>query len=353
MKVLLKIILAAIVFLTAVFVVWIISRDFKKEKKEIILTDKDILDSLSLEQKIGQLFIIGIEGRVLTPETEKLIKEIHPGGILLLARNIGNKEQLKELVLSFQKIALEDTGLPLFVAVDQEGGLISRIDWVEKTSQSEIKNKEEAYRIGKKRGEQLKEPGVNLNLAPLLDITYPKDFIYERTFQKNSEEIKELAQELIRGQKESGILTCAKHFPGYGEISFNPEEELAKIETVPEISQFFVVPSEMIMASNVIYKELDENLPFAFSEKGIRFLKENINGDYLIISDDLAQNSLLDNFSLKDIVSLPIKAGVDMLIFSGWRMPVIEGVEALRQSGISEERINQSVLKIVKLKRKI
>jgi beta-N-acetylhexosaminidase len=322
--------------------------------------EEKILSQLTLEQKIGQLFIIGIEEKNLTPKVENLIKEIHPGGILLLKRNIEGKEQLKELISSLQKISLEDTGLPLFVVVDQEGGIIFRIEWVEKTPQSEIENPEQAYLIGKERGEGLAELGVNLNLAPLLDTTSPGDFIFERSFQKDSETIGTLSEEIIRGQKETGILVAIKHFPGYGGIFFNPEEKIATLEEVPEISQFqkaVAALPEFVMVSNVIYKEIDGKLPFAFSEKGIQFLKNEVQGDCLLISDDLAQNSLLDEFSLKEIVALPIKAGVDVLTFSGWRTPVIGGVlafrEAVESGEVAEDRINQSVLKIIKLKQKL
>ncbi|GAG64568.1 unnamed protein product, partial [marine sediment metagenome] len=225
---------------------------------------------------------------------------------------------------------------------------------------------DQAYLVGQNRGKELAELGINLNLAPLLDYNPPathyKDFIFKRSFQKDPEIIGELAGALTQGQKEAGIFVAMKHFPGYGGISFNPEEKLATLEKIPEISQFQKTTEafpEMIMTSNVIYEELDENLPFSFSEKGIQFLKNNVEKDCLIISDDLSQNSLLDKFSLKEIVTLPIKAGVDILIFSGWRIPATEGVLALQEAveveneEISEKRINQSVLKIIKLKQNL
>lgn len=358
------------------FVIYKIPYKISISRKSPIAGKDEILDKLSLEQRIGQLFIIGFDGKVLNSEIENLIKEMHPGGILLLKRNIENENQLKELISSLQEIALKDTGLPLFVVVDQEGGLISRISWAEKTSQSEIESPERAYQIGKRRAEELKKLGINLNLAPLLDTTFPGDFIFERSFQKDAKIIGELAKELIRGQKEAGILTGLKHFPGYEGIPFNPEEKLAVLEKIPEISQFKKAtaasdePSEaslaplgrealpeMIMTANVIYKDIDKELPFTFSKKGIQFLKKEILGDYLLVSDDLAQNSLLDKFSLKEIVTLPIKAGVDILIFSGWRMPPEKGVlafrEAVNKNEISQERINQSVSKIIELKQRL
>lgn len=358
MKKTLKIIfLVLLLFFSAIFVYYIFqdkNRDKTKDEAE------KILNNLTLEQKIGQLFIIGIEGKILDRDTEDLIKKIHPGGILLLDKNIGNENQLKELIAGFQKIAIEDTGIPLFIAVDQEGGLISRIDWIEKTPQSEIKDSVDAHNIGKERGKSLKELGINLNLAPLLDVSYPQDFIFKRSFNKNSEKIGQLGRELVGGQKDSGIMVTVKHFPGYGGINFNPEDRLAVLNKTPEFSQFQTVVEakpEMIMVSDVIYNDIDPKLPFTFSEKAIDFLKEKIPGNYLIISDDLDQYSLLNNFSLTDIVSLPIKAGVDIIIFSGWRGKVEKGPESLKiaieQKKITEKEIDNAVLKIIKLKEKL
>lgn len=361
------ILLIFLLVLITAFVVYKIPNKYQAAQISYPVTEKVSwaerkLSELTLEQKIGQLFIIGFEGTSLTPGVENLIKEIHPGGILLLKRNIENENQLKELISALQEIALEDSGLPLFIAVDQEGGIISRIDWVERTPQTEIENAEQAYQIGLNRGKGLKELGINLNLAPLLDYSpaapHYEDFIFERTFQKSPEVIGELAKALIQGQKEEGILVAIKHFPGYGGIPFNPEEKLATLEKAPEISQFqktVEVSPEMIMISNAVYEEVEEELPFSFSEKGIQSLKNKIKGDYLIISDDLAQNSLLNKFSLREIVASPIIAGVDIMIFSGWRTPVIGGIVAFRQAveegKVSEQIINQSALKIIELKK--
>ncbi len=314
-------------------------------KKEVVSVDP--LSNLSLDQKIGQLFLIGVEGKVLNTETEELIREVKPGGILLLGRNIEDKEQLKEFILSLQKVSLTETGFPLLVAVDQEGGLISRISWAESTPQSEIEN---GYKIGLLRGKQLKEIGVNLNLAPLVEKAFPSDFIYERSLQ---EKAIEKASGLIRGQKEAGILTCVKHFPGYTGIDFNPEEDLAFVENMPSVLRFkevFKEEPEMVMTSNVAY---NDNVPFSFSEENLNLLDDS----FVVITDDLSQNSLLKEFSLEEIIVSPFLAGSDILLFSGWRSPVKEGVEvfkkAVEEGKITEERIDSSVLKIIELKNEI
>ena len=342
-----KAIFAIAIFLIAFFI--LTRKDEAPE--EFINNSKTRLDEMSFEQKIGQVFMIGFEGKEMTSELEELVKETHPGAVLLLGKNIEDKEQLERLIGSLQKIAVEDTGLPLLVAVDQEGGPVFRISWVENTPQPEIETESQAYLIARQRAEELAGLGVNLNLAPLLDKLSENDFLYERGFVKDYEA---LGKAMVQGQEEGGIMSCVKHFPGYGNISFHPENSLAYVEKIPDFSQFKDTGAEMIMVSNVVYSELNEEAPFSFLEEGINILKNNIEGDYVIVSDDLSQYSLLDNFSLEETISRPFLAGVNMIIYSGWRSSVRDAVLELKRKAVVdsylEKRINESVLKIIDLK---
>ena len=196
-----------------------------------------------------------------------------------------------------------------------------------------------------------------------MDLTNPSDFLHNRSFQKDFKETGELAKGLILGQKEAGILTAIKHFPGYGNISFNPERvKLPVLSKIPEISQFkkaLQSKPEMIMNANVIYSEIDKNLPFSLSTKSIQFLKKELGDDFLIISDDLASPVLKREFSLKKTITLAVEAGVDILGVAGFDEPrdPLDAfnflLEATKKGEISEERINQSVFKIIRLKEKL
>lgn len=316
-------------------------------------------DKLPLAQKIGQLLIVGFKGKILTPELGAFLIKHKPGGVLLLKENIESKEQLKNLLVKIQEVSLRETGLPLLVAVDQEGGVLSRIGFLqEKTGQNKIETADQAFQIGQLRGQELKELGVNLNLAPVLDETSPRDFLFTRSFQKDSQMTGELAKSLIMGQKSSGIFTAIKHFPGYSGIIFNPEERLAEILRIPTVSQFqkaMEVNPELVITSNVLYKEIDSTLPLAFSAKGIQFLKTVLGNDILIIPDDLAQNSfIIKKYAVKDLVSLPVEAGADFIIFSGYRIPLEQGLDAFyqafREGKISKEKVQRAINRIVKLK---
>lgn len=320
-----------------------------------------ILENLTLEEKIGQLFLIGVEGETLTPDTKKLIQNVKPGGILLLKKNISNEAQTKALIQDLQETSLACNGLPLLISVDQEGGEICSINFSqEKTAQSELKDTEQAYEVGYSRGAELRSLGINVNFAPVLDAVDPGDFLFDRSFQKDTKETSLLAQALILGQKQASIATAIKHFPGYSDIDFNPEKQLAVVEEIPEIQQFQNVMGsqpELVMVSNVVYSEIDPDLPFALSPKGIQLLKKKLGNDCVIITDDLPQYHLTDTFSLKGIVTLPIKAGVDILTFSNNGINIEDAVNLLYQAvlegEISEERINESVLKIINLKQSV
>ncbi len=332
---------------------FVIASSFEGMKKAI-----DGLESQEIDKDLGQLFIVGFDETSLTPQLESFIKKYRPGGVLLLSKNIQNQDQLKSLITDLQNLSMAETGLPLFIAVDQEGEPISRISFLEeKTAQSEIENYEQAFLVGEKRGQELKSLGINLNLAPLLDLLNPGDFIFDRGFQGSAEEIGELGKKLVEGQKTSGILTAIKHFPGYGNVVNHPEETLAEMETMPGTSQFqkaMEANPELVMTANVIYQDIDSSIPFTFSEKGIQSLKNELGTDVLIITDDLDQNSLLEKYSLKQITTKPIEAGIDLMIFSGWRSPVKNGLDAFlsafQKGEISKTTVRNAVSKIIKFK---
>ena len=254
--------------------------------------------------------------------------------------------------------------MPLFVAVDQEGEPMSRIEFIEeKTPQSKIENTDQAYQVGFNRGKELKELGINLNLAPVLDTTQRNDFLFERSFQKDPQTTGELAKALIFGQKTAGVLTAIKHFPGYGGISFNPERtKFPVLSEIPEIFQFkktLEAQPEMVMTANVIYSELDKELPFTLSPKSIKFLREKLRNNFLIISDDLSSPVLKKEYSLEKTIILAVKSGVNILIIAGFdnpQDPILAFntlVKTVRDREVSQARIDESVLAIIKLKQNL
>lgn len=325
--------------------------------------DDDPLRGLTLEQKVGQLFVFGFEGTAVTPELEEWFRDVHPGGVILFARNIEDEEQLEGLVRDLQELARADSGLPLLVAVDQEGGEVTRLRWLEDgVPQSRIAGPEQAYAAGLARAKGLSKAGVNLNLAPVLDMGVDGDFLtrYGRAFAGNPQEVGELGRSAISGQRDGGVLSAAKHFPGYGGIGYDPENDrLAVLPSVPETSQFGIAAEagpEFIMTANVVYSEIDPNLPFTLSPAGIESLKRDLAGDYLVISDDLSTKVLKEAYALQGTVVGAAKAGVDVLLVCGHEAGECESayaalLDAVRGGVIPEEEIDARVRKLADLKR--
>jgi beta-N-acetylhexosaminidase len=315
----------------------------------------DPLSGLSLEQKVGQLFLIGFQGTAVTPELEQLFAAVHPGGVILFGRNIESEAQLARLISGLQALARADSGKPLFIAIDQEGGEIVRIDWLgDDTPQSQVTSAAQAYDLGLARAQGLAGLGINLNLAPVMDMGVPGDFLarYGRTFPGSAQEVGELGRSF----------STAKHFPGYGGINYDPENErLAVVPDLPEISQFQVAAEaepEFVMTANVVYSELDPELPFTLSPTGISYLKNNVIGDYLIVSDDLATKVLKEAYGLKGTVTRAAQAGVDVLLISGHEAGDVQAAfaaatAAVRGGAIAEEVIDERVTRILHVKEKL
>jgi beta-glucosidase-like glycosyl hydrolase len=322
---------------------------------------QDALQHMTLEQKVGQLFCIGFDGTAMGPEVEGLIRTVSPGGVILFSRNVSDAGQVGALDAQLQALSMEVSGQPLFIATDQEGGRIRRITWTDDSvSQANVTTPKQAYDIGLKRGQALKDLGINLNLAPVLDSGVAGDFLtgYERCFTGGPDRISSLAGSMISGQKAGGILSTAKHFPGYGGITFDPENDhIAVVDQLPQYSQFKQVAKaqpEFVMAvASAIYTPLDANLAFTLSPVGISLLRKTISGNYLVITDDLGTKTLKETYTLKGAVTQAFKAGVDVLLVCHSPDPLEafgHMVDAVRSGEISETQLDQRVLKILQMK---
>ncbi len=318
--------------------------------KTIITTEeKGALLSLSLEDKLGQMLIIGFEGTEVTPEVSSLFSSIRPGGALLLSRNIVSKDQTKKLIADLQEISMRTVGLPLFVAVDQEGGIVSRVPWAEDTGLFELKDPDEAFRVGEKRARDLKEVGVNMNLAPVLDSNGEDDFLFNRSFQKNQNVSLALAQGLILGHTKENVIPVPKHFPGYDKVTFNPENGVLPFtEVFPDSSFFKSVLKDMqvpfVMLSHVVYKAVDPDNPLPLSPSGMELVRAELGNDILFMSDDLASKSFMANYSLEEIGKAALSSGVDVLLVGGYPDTAVVGefYQALQGELVSLREIPRS-----------
>lgn len=343
----------------------------------------DQLASMTLDQKIGQMLLIGFRG-LEAPENSQIaqdIKNYHIGSVILFdqdvvtgssERNIKNLSQVKKLNRQLQSYSQ----IPLFISIDQEGGRVQRLKSRhgfpsfpshEKLGRSSTS---ETFKSSSDMGYELQQLNINLNFAPVVDVNvYKKNPIigrYGRSFSQNPKKVVDHAQAFIDGHHTQGVATVIKHFPGHGSsrqdshIGFT---DISKTWTQAELIPFRdLIQNErvdMVMSAHVYHKGLDANLPATLSKNVIeKILREELKYDGVVISDDMNMGAIKDHYSLETSIPLAINAGVDILLF-GNNLEYDKNIakkshdiikKAVEQKTVSLERINQSVKRILHLK---
>jgi len=314
--------------------------------------------SLTNTQKLSQILMTTLSGYKLT---EKEIDDINTGklgNIILLSKNIHNAEQLKQLTSAIYQQATFSGMLPL-IAVDQEGGAVSRIPWIENTAQNQISSEDEAYQIAWLRGQQLKELGVNTNFAPVIETANQNSFIakQKRGFASQSAV---LAQAMVRGYQQTGILAVVKHFPaGLGRVDVDPHRRMPVLnsseeEIISDIMSFIDLSASAIMVTHLLYPLVDAT-PTSASRLFLEdILRDDLAFDGLIISDDLSMGAIKANYLVEDYAQSSLQAGTDLLIITSSK-DYQKVYDKLLDSCFDElgcqKTIDQHIERVLKLKR--
>ncbi len=281
--------------------------------------------SLSLQHLLGQSIMIGIQGTTLTEEEKNLLRTYGIGGVMLLEKNIVSEEQLTSLISDIQAIAQKENIPPLFIAIDQEGGAVSRIktDPTYDIPQSKITTPDTAYTTAYTRGTHLKKLGITMNFSPVIDpITIEESFLWDRVFHTPLEKRISLAVQMIKGYKDAHITPVLKHFPGHNNESRDTHQYITdsfplKTEYTQHFSSLFAqtyVPAVMISHTT---SETDE-LPATLSKTALSYLTHELLYTGITVTDDLEMNAL-SLFSPKERSLKALQAGVDILLFSGYQ----------------------------------
>lgn len=341
--------------------------DTKKQREEIIQlkNSETLLSQMTLEEKVGQMFLMGFWGTEPDYYITKMIKERNIGGVILFKYNVKDKEQLIQLSESLQLLSEK---VPLLISIDQEGGVVSRLgtDIVsEIIAQSEIKTERDAYTISKKRAKELKELGITMNFSPVLDnIQKEESFLYDRVFRTD---ITSLGNKMISGYTDGGIIAVPKHFPGHPDSITDshealPEVNISEAQFDEYASQFKEIVSntdtQAIMVGHILFKQIDTKNPSSLSSK---IITEILRGKYgfngVVITDDMQMGALTESFSIAQAAVKAVTAGNDLLIYSGEPEQQAQAynaiLEEVKSGEISEQRINESVLRILTLKSNI
>ena len=333
---------------------------------------RETIKKMSLEEKVGQLVIVGADGYEINAHVEELIKEYHVGGFVLFKKNIKDARQLLDLLNALKETNAVNK-IPLFLSVDEEGGSISRMpDEFMKmpTSQQigEINSKSLSYQVGSIIGEELESFGFNMDFAPVLDINSNPDnpVIGDRAFGANENVVKELGIQTMEGLRSQNIIPVVKHFPGHGDTSVDSHVGLPRVNhDIDRLKNFELVPFaagikkevEAVMVAHILLPKIDPNYPASFSRTIITdILRTDMKYDGVVVTDDMTMGAVLNNYEIGTAAVESIKAGSDIvLVCHGYEneKTVPKAIKQAVESGaIPQERIDQSVYRILRLKQK-
>jgi beta-N-acetylhexosaminidase len=332
----------------------------------------DVIAGMNLDEKIGQMVIAGISGTTINSNDKKLITQSKVGGFIFYGENLKTPQQTVQL-LNQLKVENATNPLPLLLSVDQEGGKISRlpgglIPFPTNKEIGSINNTQFSYKIGTLLGKELKGFGFNLDYAPVLDInSNPNNpIIGDRSFGNNPELVSKLGIQTMKGIQSQTIIPTIKHFPGHGDTSVDSHLELPIVrKSLSDLKKLELIPferaidngAEVVMVAHILLPKLDANFPASMSKKIITdLLRNQLQFGGVVITDDMTMKAITDHYNIGKAAVDSVNAGSDIILvahdFNKIQTAISSIKKAVQNGEISEQRINDSVSRIIKLKRK-
>lgn len=337
---------------------------------------ESVVARMPLEEKVGQMLMTTVSGRTLSPANQKVLNRCRPGGVILYKSNFVSVEQTIRLIEQIQ----DASRVPLLIAADQEGGRVVRIgfgtDLPSSMSLGAARSPENAYRCGLIAGKEMKALGINVNLAPMLDLnTRPgRSPVGTRSYGSDPLLASGLGTAYLNGLRETGVAAAVKHFPGNGDTDVDSHYALPVIPhdgnrlTAVELLPFQTALDsgvEMVMPAHAAYPALDSSRVAAPGGRGETFLpatasykiltgllRERMGFNGVIVTDALHMKSMVESCGAPpESAVTAIKAGADLVMVHTNLESVRNRIlKAVNQGELTEERINQSVKRIIRLK---
>ena len=342
--------------------------DKKNNNNEI----KNKLKKMTIDEKIGQLIIAGFDGITVNDELQSLILEKYIGGVILFSKNVESASQVVALNNEIKEINKVNKS-PIFISVDEEGGLVSRMpsEFKDIPTNSDIAKYDDedlSYNIGKVIGEEISSLGFNMDFAPVLDInSNPNNpVIGDRSFGDNEAIVSKLGIATMKGLKDSNVIASVKHFPGHGDTSVDSHVGLPVVEhDLERLKSFELVPfkkaidagADMVMVSHIMLPKIDEKEPATLSKTIITdILRKDMNYNGVVVTDDMTMGAIINNYDIGEAAVKSINAGVDIVMVCHQYENVTKVIDAIKEAvnngTITEERLDKSVERILKLKDK-
>lgn len=328
-----------------------------------------IVERLTLEEKVGQLLLVGFGGTQMDPTIATFLEEMKPGGVALFTRNIDSPRQTVQLI---RDVRMHDpAGVPMFVAVDQEGGTVVRLKDYATVLPSAMalgaaNDVDLARRAGEALGKDLALFGFNMNLAPVLDVnSNPNNpVIGIRSFGEDPHAVAELGVAYVEGLQSAGILAVAKHFPGHGDTDSDSHYHLPvlphdrarldQVELLP-FARNFAEGLDAIMTAHIALPALggpEKDLPATLSERVLTtLLRDELGYQGLVMTDGLEMQGIIQRFGSGEAAVRAVLAGADVVMvlwFPEKKREVRDSLIAAVQSGrLSKERLDGAVRRVL------
>jgi beta-N-acetylhexosaminidase len=330
-----------------------------------------IIHSMTLDQELGQMMLVQFVGSDFSLDLNTMVSQYHVGSVLLLAgnHNIVNKSQLTDLTQQIQ----HNSALPMIISLDQEGGLVDRLADLDGPRPSPARiaatgDPMQATQAGEQDAQDLSRYGINLQLAPVVDVGTPYSLLQQqgRTFGQNADTVTQMAGAYLQGLQKSGkVLGTLKHFPGLGSIATDPhktlpylnhtQEALNQIDWAPYSNLINQGLAHAVMVTHEVVTAIDATTPASLSSKLVTGVLRNQMGfQGVIMTDSLTMEGISAYYTTKQAAVLAVEAGSDIIMGADTPSTVatmIEGIkEAISTGEISKQRIDQSISRILMMK---
>ncbi|MBC8062013.1 MAG: beta-hexosaminidase [Clostridiaceae bacterium] len=317
------------------------------------------LSTLTIEEKVGQLIL----ARCPQKDAIASITNYKLGGFVLFEEDFKNKtsDAVVSIINGYQNVS----SIPMIIAVDEEGGTVVRISNNPNLANKKFQSAQSIYKSGGlkaiqedtlKKAEILKNLKINVNLAPVADVSLePSDYIYKRTLGKSAEETGKYVSEVVKTMQSSGLSSTLKHFPGYGDnvdthkgmsIDKRPYNTFKKSDFIPFIDGINAGVESILVCHNIV-EAMDTSFPASLSPSVHQVLRKDLNFTGVVMTDDLSMDAIKEYTKNINPAIKAVLAGNDMLIMTNFEEGYNSILEAVSTGVISQEQINKAVFKVL------
>ncbi|WP_426450805.1 beta-N-acetylhexosaminidase [Paenibacillus sp. S-38] len=334
---------------------------------------RDQVEAMSLDEKVGQLLLVGLDGTVVDGHAREWIHTYHAGGFILFRDNIENAAQLAQLTGDLKEANRSGGGVPLWLSLDEEGGRVSRMpaELAKPPSAAAVGRADKpaaSLAIGRAVGRELGAFGMNMNFAPVLDVfSNPGNTVIgDRAYGRDPAQVIRMGIQAMKGLQSQQVAAVVKHFPGHGDTSVDSHyglpvvthdlDRLRKVELKP-FAEAVRSGADAVMVAHILLPKLDAEVPASLSRRVVTgLLREEMGFSGVVVTDDLVMGAITKRYDLGQAGVQAVAAGGDVLlvghgyeagtaVFSAVKRAVQEGV-------ITEARLKESVVRILRLKAK-